>query len=367
MAAKIDSLGRKPTSIFNHRCILPLIVIHEMNVPLNTDFLLDVNNPVGLERYLLQNNRLNEGEKLEHLEGAGDGNMNMVLRATTNQRSFILKQSLPYVHRFPIIKAPRERILTEFEFYGIVRKNESIRKLTPEMYWLDVENFLLCMEDFGRSQDFMHIYKKGQNLEKGEMADIARMVSELHFGFKYEPSDVMIPNMEMRLLNHAHIFELPLSVTNGFNLDGVLSELQSATEKFRNDEKLKRAAKDLGEIYLSNSGTRLLHGDYYPGSWLKTPNGFRMIDPEFCFKGPAEFELGVAVAHLKMAQQSESIMKDLFVYYHFDSKFDGSLFSKFAGMEMMRRMLGLAQLPLELDLNERLTLLDEAYELILHG
>ena len=32
----------------------------------------------------------------------------------------------------------------------------------------------------------------------------------------------------------------------------------------------------------------------------------------------------------------------------------------------MRRILGLAQLPLELDMNERLTLLDEAYEQIMH-
>jgi len=338
-----------------------------MSTTVSSNFLLDVNNPIRLETFLSKNGRLQENEKLEHLEVAGDGNMNMVLRVITNHRSFILKQSLPYVHRFPMVKAPRERVLTEYEFYGTVRENESIRKLTPEMYWLDKENYLLCMEDFGRSQDFMYIYKKGENLEKGELADMARVVSELHFGFKFEPNDTVLPNMEMRLLNHAHIFDLPLSTSNGFDLDGVLPGLQSATEKFRNDSELKRAAKQLGEVYLSNSGTRLLHGDYYPGSWLKTPNGFRMIDPEFCFKGPAEFELGVAVAHLKMAQQSESLLKDLFVYYHFDSKFDGSLFSKFAGIEIIRRLLGLAQLPLELDLKERLELLDEAYELVLNG
>ena len=34
---------------------------------------------------------------------------------------------------------------------------------------------------------------------------------------------------------------------------------------------------------------------------------------------------------------------------------------------MIRRILGLAQLPLELDLKERLELLDEAYELVING
>ncbi|HAP69811.1 MAG TPA: aminoglycoside phosphotransferase [Flavobacteriales bacterium] len=338
-----------------------------MNTDLISEFLLDVNNPKGLEDYLANNNYLNAGEKLEHLDVAGDGNMNMVLRAVTNHRSYILKQSLAWVHRFPMVKAPRERILTEYDFYQTVQKNAEIKKLTPEMYWLDRSNFLLCMEDLGQSQDFMHLYKKDGNLEKSEMADIARVVSELHFRFKFDPNDEGISNMEMRMLNHTHIFHFPLDNNNGFNLDSVLPGLQSATDKFRNDQKLKARALELGEIYLSDSGTRLLHGDYYPGSWLKTPNGFRMIDPEFCFKGPAEFELGVAVAHLKMAQQSESLLKDLFVYYHFDSKFDGSLFSNFAGMEMIRRILGLAQLPLELDLKERLELLDEAYELVING
>ena len=53
----------------------------------------------------------------------------------------------------------------------------------------------------------------------------------------------------------------------------------------------------VGDIYLSDDGGVLLHGDYYPGSWLKTDAGFRVIDPEFCFLGPPEFDLGVLAAH----------------------------------------------------------------------
>jgi len=57
----------------------------------------------------------------------------------------------------------------------------------------------------------------------------------------------------------------------------------------------------------------------------------------------------------------------MFVYYHFDSRFDGGLFSKFAGIEVIRRIIGLAQLPLDLTLKERLDLLDEAYEWVVKG
>ncbi len=337
-----------------------------MKTTTNTDFLLDLNDPKGLRNYLTINGRLYEGESIEHLEVAGEGNMNVVLRVVTGVRSFILKQSLPYVRKYPTVSAPRHRILMEYEFYSLVRSNELIRNATPEIFWIDKEACVLCMQDFGSSQDFTDIYRKGREIAATEMQEVASVISALHRQFKFNSEESVLPNTEMRLLNHAHIFDLPFNSSNGFNLDGIVSGLQSATRNFRNDEPLKRVAKELGEVYLSNAGSRLLHGDYYPGSWLRTPNGFRMIDPEFCFKGQAEFELAVVVAHLKMAQQSESIIKDLLGHYEFDSEFDCELFSKFTGIEVMRRILGLAQLPLELDMNERLTLLDEAYEQIMH-
>lgn len=331
------------------------------------EFLLSTEDAVGLSHYLADDQRLSENEKVENVSIAGQGNMNVVLRVKTNQRSFILKQSRPFVNKYPSVSAPSDRILTEYEFYQVVRQNEVVKKYTPEIYWFDEQNFILCLEDFGPSNDFTSIYQKGVGLEKADMADISRVVSELHFGFKDMSLSDVFANRELRALNHQHIFVLPVMAENGFDLDGVLPGLQSQTNKFRNDEKLKKAAQELGAIYLSDKGNRLLHGDYYPGSWLRTEKGFRMIDPEFCFVGRPEFELGLAVAHLKMAQQSDSITKDMFVYYHFDERFDGALFSKFAGMEIIRRIIGLAQLPLDLDLKERLQLLDEAYELVTNG
>jgi hypothetical protein len=36
---------------------------------------------------------------------------------------------------------------------------------------------------------------------------------------------------------------------------------------------------ELGEIYLAD-GAQLVHGDFFPGSWLRTPHGPMIIDPE---------------------------------------------------------------------------------------
>ncbi|TFG71242.1 MAG: hypothetical protein E4H26_12695 [Flavobacteriales bacterium] len=63
---------------------------------------------------------------------------------------------------------------------------------------------------------------------------------------------------------------------------------------------MKSAVRTIGQKYLS-PGETLLHGDYYPGSWMTVGDQFYVIDPEFGFVGFAEFDLGVMVAHLIMA------------------------------------------------------------------
>ena len=74
-----------------------------------TAFFLEKDIP-AVEKYLNEQNWLNLNEKVAALEKPGEGNMNFVLRVTTNQRSFILKQARPWVEKFPQIDAPVERL-----------------------------------------------------------------------------------------------------------------------------------------------------------------------------------------------------------------------------------------------------------------
>ena len=94
---------------------------------------------------------------------------------------------------------------------------------------------------------------------------------------------------------------------NGFDLDAIQLGLQSEFLLYKKDDVLKKTIKALGEKYLKD-GSYLLHGDYYPGSFLKTNSGVKIIDPEFCFYGLAEFDLGVLIAHLKLSQQSNEFI-----------------------------------------------------------
>lgn len=129
--------------------------------------------------------------------------------------------------------------------------------------------------------------------------------------------------------------------------------LQTVATTYKKDERLKKQIQKLGKVYMGQGGT-LLHGDYYPGSWLRTSGGTGIIDPEFAYVGHAEFNLGVLVAHLKMAQTDDDVIQaGLAAYDHTGREFDHSLFAGFCGAEILRRIIGLAQLPLNLTLDEK--------------
>jgi 5-methylthioribose kinase len=133
--------------------------------------------------------------------------------------------------------------------------------------------------------------------------------------------------------------------------------------KFKQDKVLKSRIKAVGDLYLSE-GDYLLHGDFYPGSWLQTVKGVRVIDPEFTFYGPREFDLGVWKAHLMLSQHEDHVIDKLHLEYDVFSDLDVPLLNVFAGIESMRRLIGLAQLPLLMEISKKMEFLDKAYQWI---
>jgi len=259
----------------------------------------------AVNHYLQQQGWLQKNESLISLEKPGEGNMNFVLRAATNQRSFILKQARLWVEKFPQIDAPIERVKIEAQFFQILETVDSINHYTPKYLGFDNNSFILATEDLGKGADYSFLYHKDNLLEETDVEALANYLSALH---KTNIPDDFPSNMAMRELNHEHIFNFPYLEENGFNLDEVQEGLQAAAIPYKTDASLKEVIRECGIIYLSK-GSHLLHGDFYPGSWLKVADGLKIIDPEFGFVGPVEFDLGVLIAHLVMAEQSTTTIQ----------------------------------------------------------
>ncbi len=321
-------------------------------------------NKSELQEYLQDKGWLNQTERIESTEKPGEGNMNFTLRIDTGERSFIIKQSREYVEKYPQVAAPAERALREAGFYELIGEKPSLKAMMPNITGVDVENSIIVMDDLGAGSDYTYIYQSGKNIPEAELMPIMDFAAELHNSFSAESASHVIRNRKMRELNHEHMFVYPYLDENGLNLDDVLPGLAQAAISYKQDEDLKREVEKMGTRYLSD-GDKLLHGDYFPGSWLKTAEGVRIIDPEFCFFGPAEFEIGVTIAHLKMADQLEELIQKALEQYDSKARLDDELRQKFTATEILRRILGLAQLPLEIDLSRRKELMEEARAVLL--
>ena len=312
------------------------------------------------EDWLRNKSLLQPGEQILAYGKAGEGNMNVVIRVKTNVKSFILKQSRPYVNKYPQIPAPKERILTEKAFYEAIAHDQILAKYSPKMIQFYTESMVMVLDDLGNTADFTQIYKEPHSFSFGDAGSLISYLVRLH---SIEARDFP-DNSAMKTLNHEHIFVYPYLEDNGFDLDQVQPGLQEIALFYKKSEKLKHEILVLGERYLSK-GNHLLHGDFYPGSWMKVSNGIKVIDPEFAFVGDHEFDLGVMLAHLKLAKVPQKMIDRTQNLYTEANAIDTKLLSKYMGVEILRRLIGLAQLPLHLSLKEKQSLCEEASSMIL--
>ena len=326
-------------------------------------FLLDADNIDGLNNFLRHKAWLKRNEVVFSATKPGEGNMNCVLRITTNLGSYIIKQSRSYVEKYPQVSAPKERAMSEAAFYNCIQQNPFLLQHTPQILNVDEENNVLLLEDLGTTNDFTYLYEGERKLTEKDVYALTAFLNELHVNV-IKNFDPLLRNESMKQLNHQYIFVYPFMENNGLDLNTITKGLQELSLQYKKDDALKAKAKLLGEIYLEE-GNCLLHGDYYPGSWLNTNNGIKIIDPEFSFFGYAEFDLAVMIAHCYLSAQPQAIIDSIIAAYNSKDDFNEELLNQFIGIEIMRRLLGLAQVPVVATLETKKALLKKSYAFIM--
>ena len=89
---------------------------------------------------------------------AGEGNMNVVLRVRIADKSLIVKQSCPWVAKYPSIEAPEERIVAELDFYRRVQDAVEVTAALPKLLGFDINRRTIVMEDLGAASDYLSLY-----------------------------------------------------------------------------------------------------------------------------------------------------------------------------------------------------------------
>jgi len=319
-------------------------------------------DPAGVEQFLRKRGWIDGSFRVAAVSRAGEGNMNLVLRvalAGGQPDSVILKQARPWVEKFPDIVAPVERMEVETAFYRLAASDALLAQHLPRLLQTDPEQYAALYVDLGPARDFMGLY--GPDVLAAEAAEaLLDWLGHLHRLEVNPKANPELANRAMRTLNRFHIFDLPLARQDAPDADGFCPGLGDMARRLRGDDALRQRMQVLAGEY-ERDGEQLLHGDYYPGSWLATDAGPVVIDPEFGFLGAAEFDLGVFIAHLHFTGSDPGLLR----FYAPPAGFDRRLADAFAGAELIRRLLGVAQLPLQADLAERERLLELGRNLVL--
>lgn len=323
----------------------------------------DQSSPAAAE-VLAQLGWLPEGRHAVSVAMIGEGNMNLVERVTLDDGStLILKRSNPWVQKYPHIPAPIERAQVEAGFYASVA-GTAAGVMMPGHLGFDKASAANLFVDLGNGNDGMVAYS-GAQIGAGVLDAVADWAATLHS--LPVPANPDLANRAMRTLNALHIFDFPLDPANGFDLDAITPGLQAAADRLKHDSDFIAGVQRERERYLGDGPGVLLHGDLYPGSWLTKEDEVFVIDPEFCWIGPREWDVGVLIAHLKLSGQPEASTRQLIARYGrlLDPALDQSVLHRIAGIEIMRRIIGVAQLPLTHDLAGKTSLLAEARSLVL--
>ena len=332
-------------------------------------FQLDREDLPGLQAYLVERGLAQAGEGVA-AELAGEGNMNCVVRVRLADRSLILKQARPWVEKYPSIAAPVERAASEARFYRFATRDSLVGAMMPSLLDFDEKSALLVMEDLVAAEPLIDCYQASRRFNQRQLNELADYLSALHSLVVPANEREGFHNTAMRRLNHEHIFDIPLRRDGALSdmLERITPGLDRAADDLRQDRRYCDIVAKLGQRYLREEGPSLIHGDLFPGSLLQTASGeLRVIDPEFCFCGDPEFDTGVFYAHLLLSEHGEDAVSWWGQAALENQKHSDSLVFQYAGVEIMRRILGVAQLPVRLSLEAKRRLLEQSRTMVLQG
>jgi 5-methylthioribose kinase len=242
------------------------------------------------------------------VQEVGDGNLNLVFIVEGAAGSVIVKQALPYVRlvgeSWPL---PLRRAF--FEYHALIRQEARDPGVVPRVMHFDEDQALIVMERL-----HPHVILRGQTMAgrtvEGLGATMGRFCartafrgSDLSMEAARKKADVALfaGNVELCDITENLVFTDPyfdatLNRHTTPQLDAVVAELRA-------DAALKIEAQHMKRAFTARAET-LCHGDLHAGSIMVTDSSVRVIDPEFAFYGPFGFDIGMLVGNYLMAFHS---------------------------------------------------------------
>jgi len=244
-----------------------------------------------------------------HADEVGDGNLNLVFIVKSPEGAVIVKQALPYVRlvgeSWPL---PLKRAF--FEYHALTRQAARAPGMVPEIYHFDEVQALIVMQFFAPHvilRNFLIAGNRNDGMAREMGLFAARTLfrgSDLSMETATRKADLALfaDNVEICDITENLVFSDPY-----FDAEmnrHTTPQLDNIVARLRGDIDLKVGVQHLKAKFCNNAET-MLHGDLHTGSIMVTTHETKVIDPEFVTYGPMGFDVGMMFSNFFMAYFSQ--------------------------------------------------------------
>ena len=304
------------------------------------------------------------------VEEIGDGNLNTVYRvsdATHPECSIVLKHAPPYIK----ILGPDYPLSTDrltFEARALELYNRFVSGTVPKQYDFDPAAAVIAMEDLQGAHVLRDDLISG-TIDITIAEQMGRFMGVVHSrtyvdnvgSTTVQHYRQQFANTTMRSITADYVFTFPFTEhETNFWTPG----LKPAVQRLKADTDFLERTGFLKQIFLT-AQQGVTHGDLHTGSVLVQDNTAKVIDAEFAFYGPVGFDLGLYWAnylltyfahrdnpHVQSALKTaiEQTWQTYTIEFEMtDTQLKAETLKNifheavgFAGLEMLRRLIGAA-------------------------
>jgi 5-methylthioribose kinase len=312
-----------------------------------------------------------DGEPVQVRE-ISDGNLNLVFRVRSQKSSVIVKQAVPYL-RVAGESWPLTRHRARIESEALAVHSKLAPGVLPALLHFDESMSALVLEDL-----VDHVTWREALMAEQPHPGVAEAVGEYTGVVILGTSDILLSSRqrkalrrdfvysELSLVTEELVFTAPYRDAASNRYD---EELVTLARGLRSDRALRAAAAKMRFAFKSRAEA-LIHGDLHTGSVMVKEGDTKVIDLEFAYFGPFGFDPGVLLGNLALSRIAHEeaghhayctvVDASASAYWHslteqcrrlwdarepwlaqfLDRLVDDA--ARFAGMEMIRRVVGLA-------------------------
>lgn len=225
-----------------------------------------------------------------------EGFVNFIFRVRQGDRSWIIKQSRPYLRRIELGRelAPERNYQ---EYLAFVLRAGIASGTVPHVHFVDQENNVFVMEDvYGDLRPLRYQLNQGV-----EFPDFARQVAGFMAGNHFFTSELFLEKDVFRQLQldfangslRAIMEDLVLSRTD---IRGDGSTLDQLGTRVWEDPALRLELIKVRDVLIVKNEC-LVHGDLHTSNIFASTEHLRVIDMEYAFVGPYSYDLGYLLAN----------------------------------------------------------------------